>query len=129
MLCGKSWRLEKACRSKDEKDLKQKMGKKTEKLKDEDCQRKNYMELKSLAYVRSIFRVRTNMVEGFRGSFQNMHKNTSLNCVGCGLEVDYQAHSMECPSYDDLREGLDMDKDQDLVSFFRKVMDRRSEEE
>ena len=121
--------LEKACRSKDEKDLKQKMGKKTEKLKDEDCQRKNYMELKSLADVRSIFRVRTNMVEGFRGSFQNMHKNTSLNCVGCGLEVDYQAHSMECPSYDDLREGLDMDKDQDLVSFFRKVMDRRSEEE
>ena len=57
-----------------------------------------------------------------------MHKNTSLNCVGCGLEVDYQAHSMECPSYDDLREGLDMDKDQDLVTFFRKVMDRRSEE-
>ena len=105
------------------------MGKKTEKLKDEDCQRKNYMELKSLADVRSIFRVRTNMVEGFRGSFQNMHKNTSLNCVGCGLEVDYQAHSMECPSYDDLREGLDMDKDQDLVTFFRKVMDRRSEEE
>jgi hypothetical protein len=36
---------------------------------------------------------------------------------------------MECPSYDDLREGLDMDKDQDLVTFFRKVMDRRSEEE
>ena len=69
-----------------------KMGKKTEKLKEGDCQRKDYMGIKSLADVRSIFHMRTNMVEGFRESFENMHKNTSLNCVGCGLEVDYQAH-------------------------------------
>ena len=89
--------LEKACRSKDEKDLKLKMGKKTEKLKDEDGQKKDYMDLKSLADLRSIFCVRTNMVDGFRGSFQNMHKNTSMNCH--------------------------------LVTFFRKVMNRRSEEE
>jgi hypothetical protein len=121
--------LEKACILKDEKELKLKMGKKTEKLKEEDCRRKDYMDNKCLADVRSIFRVRTNMVEGFRGSFQNMHRNTSLDCVGCGREVDYQAHSMECPAYDDLREGLDMEKDQDLVTYFRKVMDRRSEEE
>jgi hypothetical protein len=120
--------LEKACRVMDEKELKEKMGKKMMKLKSEDCQRKGYMDLKSLADVRSIFRVRTNMVEGFRGSFQNMYENTSLNCEGCGLVVDYQAHSMECPAYDDLREGLDMDKDLDLVTFFRKVMDRRNEE-
>ena len=65
---------------------------------------------------------------GLRGSFQNMYENTSLNCVKCGLAVDYQAHFMECPSYEDLREGLDMDKDLDLVTFFRKVMDRRNEE-
>ena len=120
--------LEKACRLKDEKELKEKMGKKMVKLKSEDCQRKEYMELKCLADVRNIFRVRTNMVEGFRGSFQNMYENTSLNCVGCGLVVDYQAHSMECPSYEDLREGLDMERDLDLVTFFRKVMDRRNEE-
>ena len=49
--------------------------------------------------------------------------------MGCGLEVDYQAHSMTCPAYDDLREGLDMEKDQDLVSYFRMIMKRRSEED
>ena len=41
--------------------------------------------------------------------------------------MDYQSHSMECAAYEDLREGLDMEKDQDLVTFFKKVMDRRSE--
>ena len=121
--------LENACKVRDEKELKLKMAKKTENLKEEDCRRKVYMDNKSLADVRSIFRIRTNMVEGFRDNFHNMHKNTSLNCVGCRVEVDDQAHSMQCPAYDDLREGLDMGKDQDLIEFFRKVMDRRSEEE
>ena len=121
--------LDNACKVRDEKELKLKMAKKTENLKEEDCRRKVYMDNKSLADVRSIFRIRTNMVEGFRDNFHNMHKNTSLNCVGCGVEVDDQAHSMQCPAYDDLREGLDMGKDQDLIEFFRKVMDRRSEEE
>ena len=106
-----------------------KMGKKTEKLKEGDCQRKDYMGIKSLADVRSIFHMRTNMVEGFRGSFKNMYRNTNLDCVGCGMEVDYQSHSMECPAYNDLRVGLDMKKDQDLVAFFRMVMERRSEKE
>ena len=43
------------------------------------------------------------------------------------MEMGYQAHSTECPAYDDLREGLDMKEDQDLVTFFKKVMERRSE--
>ena len=87
------------------------------------------MNFKSLADVRNTFRVRTNMVEGFRGSFKNMYRNTNLDCVGCGMEVVYQSHSMECPAYNDLRVGLDMKKDQDLVAFFRMVMERRSEKE
>ena len=119
--------LEKACQVKDDGELRSKMGNKTEKLKEENCTMKEYMNLKSLAEVRNIFRVRTNMVEGFRGSFKAMFRNTNLDCVGCGIEVDYQAHSMECPAYVDLKDGLDMEKDQDLVTFFRLVMERRSE--
>ena len=80
--------LEKVCQEKDERDLKDKMSNKTEKLKEENCKLKEYMNVKSLADVRNTFRVRKNMVEGFRGSF----KNTNLDCVGCGMEVDYQAH-------------------------------------
>jgi hypothetical protein len=127
--CALKNMLEKACQVKDEKELLSKMGNKTEKLKEENVKMKNYMNSKSLAAVRNTFRVRTNMVEGFRGSFKNMYRNTNLDCVGCGMEVDYQSHSMECPAYNDLRVGLDMKKDQDLVAFFRMVMERRSEEE
>ena len=120
--------LKKACKAKDESDLKNKMCNKTEKLKEGNCEMKEYMNLKSLSDVRNTFRVRTNMVEGFKGSFKNMFKHTDLDCVGCGLEIDYQAHSMVCPAYDDLREGLDMEKDQDLVTFFKKVMESRLKE-
>ena len=74
--------LEKACQVKDERELLSKMGNKTEKLKEENVKMKNYMNSKSLAAVRNTFRVRTNMVEGFRGSFKNMYRNTNLDCVG-----------------------------------------------
>ena len=98
---------------------------KLEKLKDEDCKLKKYMNLKSLKEVRDTFRMRTHIVEGFKGNFKNMFKHQSLNCEGCGMEVDTQAHAMECLAYADLRDGKDMNSDRDLVNFFRKVMERR----
>ena len=82
--CGLKNVLEKACQVKDEGDLLKKMGNKTEKLKEENCKMKDYMKLKSLADVRSTFRVRTNMVEVFRGSFKNMYENKNMYRL-CGV--------------------------------------------
>ena len=101
---------------------------KTEKLKSEDCAMKDYMRSKSLQEVCDIFRTRTNLVEGFKGNFKNLYKNSNLNCVGCGQEVDDQAHATQYPAYDDLREGINLQHDRDLVVYFRKVMQRRNEE-
>ena len=42
--------------------------------------------------------------------------------------MDDQTHAMRCLAYADLREGLDMEKDADLVLFFRKVMESRMED-
>jgi hypothetical protein len=69
--------LDKGCDLKDEKELKEKMEKKTEALKLEHCKLKDYMNLKSLKEVRDIFRVRTNFVEGFKGNFKNRYKHTT----------------------------------------------------
>ena len=120
--------LEAACNDINESELKNNMKGKTEKLKSEDCKMKEYMSYKSLKEVRDIFRSRTNLVEGFKGNFKNLYKNTNLNCVGCGQEVDDQTHATQCPAYDDLREGLNLQQDRDLVAFFRKVMQRRNNE-
>ena len=97
---------------------------KTEKLKSEDCAIKDYMRYKSLQEVCDIFRTRTNLDEGFKGNFKNLYKNSNLNWVGCGQEVDDQAHATQCPAYEDLREGLNLQHDRDLVVYFRKVMQR-----
>ena len=46
----------------------------------------------------------------------------------CDQEVDDQAHAILCPAYDDLREGMDMHCDRDLVEYFRRIMKRRNQE-
>ena len=42
--------------------------------------------------------------------------------------MDDQTHAMQCSAYTDLREGLDMEKDVDLVLYFRRVMESRMED-
>ena len=49
----------------------------------------------------------------------------SLNCPGCQETNDLQSHAMGCAAYEDLRDGLDMVKDLNLVQFFKRVMERR----
>ena len=120
--------LDNACDIKNQNDLKESMRGKTEKLKMEDCNLKDYMKLKSLQVVRDIFRTRTNLVEGFKGNFKNRYKESTTNCEGCDQEVDDQAHAILCPAYDDLREGMDMHCDRDLVEYFRRIMKRRNQE-
>jgi hypothetical protein len=120
--------LQKACEEKDERELKEKMVNKTAELKNYDCKLKTYMKEKPLKQVRDTFRVRTNLVEGFRANFKNMYERDNLECQGCGVGMDDQTHAMRCLAYADLREGLDMEKDADLVLFFRKVMESRMED-
>ena len=68
--------------------------KKLEKIRLDDCIRKNYMDCKSLNEVRDIFRVRTQLVDGFKGNFKNMYNQDQLDCEGCSGNVDTQAQLM-----------------------------------
>jgi hypothetical protein len=58
-----------------------------------------------------------------------MYRGGNLNCEGCCQVKDSQSHAKECPAYADLKEGLDVSLDGDLVAFFRRMVDRRAEEE
>ena len=40
----------------------------------------------------------------------------------CCSRIETQEHVLVCPAYAELREGLDVNNDKDLVSYFEKVM-------
>ena len=60
-----------------------------------------------------------------RNNFKREHKNASLECQGCHTSVDTQDHVLFCASYSDLRQDLDLSKDNDLTQYYREVMEIR----
>ena len=102
---------------------------KMEDLMSQDCNAKPYLESKSLNEVRETFRLRTKMIEGIRGNFKNMYPGDKGNCEGCGKVLETQAHVVVCEEFSDIREGLDMSKDRDMVKYFKGVLERRRDNE
>ena len=54
-------------------------------------------------------------------------------CDGCREESkwgmrDTQEHVLVCPAYEAFRLDKDLDKEQDLVSFFRSVLQKRAKD-
>ena len=120
---------EKACRKKDEFEMKEEMDKlkKMERLKMENCEIKEYMRKESLKSVRETFRMRVMMIDWVKGNYKNRYRQQGLICEGCWEEeVETQSHLTVCEAYQDLREGRDMESDSDLVGFFREVLARRN---
>ena len=47
----------------------------------------------------------------------------NLSCEACSSgDVESQSHVLRCTAYDGIREGLDLNKDKDLVTFFREII-------
>ena len=100
------------------------MGKKLENIKNEEIGRtKDYMETKCIADCRLQFRIRTNMVE-LKANMKGSYKDGDFSCPGCGdkASVEDQSHVLRCPAYSDIRQGLNMEEDKDVVQYFRQVM-------
>ena len=70
------------------------------------------------------------MVEDIPANFKRMYKEEDQLCKFCQEQklLD-QSHCLVCPAWEKLREGLDMKKIDDLVSFFRKMLSEMSKEE
>ena len=88
---------------------------------------KEYMRNLKYEDALAMFRIRSKVVRTVKTHFKSdkVFSEQLWTCDGC-LRLDTSEHLVHhCPKYDDLREGLDFDKDEDLVNFFRKVIDRR----
>ena len=94
-------------------------------LVEDDCKMKDYLK-GDLTPARELFRIRV-MMNDLRGHFKGMVGNKKVNfkCVGCEKEVENNIHVTECPTYSDLRVGKNLSRDEDLLSYFRLVMEAR----
>ena len=89
---------------------------------------KEYMKMKNLAESRMMFRIRTKMLN-LKDNMKGRYRGSSLECIACdSKEVESQTHVMCCSGYSDIRTGLDLSKDMDLIAYFTQVMKIRMAE-
>ena len=88
---------------------------------------KDYVKNGSLWSVRKTWEARAFMLHvAGNYSHNNKYQATGWQCQACVLQVrEDQDHLSVCQGYSDLRQGLDLENDDDLVEFFRQVMARR----
>ena len=120
-------------------DMKEEMDKfsKLEKIKHEDFRtEQEYMKDKSIEKIRSQFRIRTKLVAMFKDNFRNKHRtlprgeedeDQGLLCGDCEGSRDTQAHCLVCPAWELAREGLNFTFVEDMVLYFRRVLEGREE--
>ena len=124
----------KACKWKDEKNMKEEMERmKTKKMKimiKEDCGLKDYVKEGNLYTVRKQWEVRCYMLR-VAGNYPSHKKYeaTSWRCQACPYMVrEDQDHLTHCSGYADLKIGVDLNNDEELVKFYNRVMKRRETE-
>ena len=108
-------------------EAREEMGKKLREIKDEEIGKpKDYMMTGFISDCRLQFRIRTNMVE-LKANMKGRFKDGDYSCIGCGdkTTIENQSHVIRCPAYADMRKGLNLEKNEDLVNYFRQVMLKR----
>ena len=118
-------------------------------VSEEKCEEKNYF--KTLTYEEALMkiRIRASCVPSVRMHFRNdpAFRKETWSCpeckagepgvggddgdLGTGVEprLDTTSHIKICFGYSDLRYGLCLDDDQQLVEYFCRVLERRREKE
>ena len=88
---------------------------------------KEYMKKGTLCSVRKTWEVKSYILR-VAGNYPGhmRYLATGWQCQACMQQVrEDQDHLTLCGGYRDLLEGKDLESDEDLVDFFRKVMARR----
>ena len=97
---------------------------------DDFTQIQPYMKWNSVDQCRMAFRVRSEMVDEIRGNFKDKYRRTggeaALACQVCpsGL-IETQSHCVQCPKWQDLRLWLELNKMEDLVTFFQRLLNEK----
>ena len=92
-------------------------------------QPKQYLKSLSIADARLKFALRTCMTRTVQANFKGdpMYRANNWQCHECKV-LGTQDHIVRCPVYSSIRSGKDLQKDKDLVEYFRKVIDIRSKD-
>ena len=87
------------------------------------------MHFKSVNTGRLAFKIRVKMVENIPANFKGKFKNNSdglifKNCTSG--DILSQSHCLICPDWLEIRQGLDMEKLEDLTTFFTRLLLERA---
>ena len=102
-----------------------------ESLEKQAYELKSYFKELKVNDSRIRFKIETKMLPTVKMNFQSDNKFTADNwvCDGCrnghNDKRDSQSHVLSCEAYEVFRTGKDLTKDQDLVDFFKLVVDHR----
>ena len=118
--------LSKAIREHHKGEMVNEMGKKMADLVAEETGYvKGYMKQNNIEDSRTMFRYRIKMLE-LKENMKGRYGRDNLGCEACSTgDVESQSHVLQCSAYEDLREGLDLEKDQHMITYFREVLKRR----
>ena len=100
---------------------------KCERLMKEDYNKKEYISKKLISEVRQQYKSRYGLLP-FAGNFSNDKRFAKSDWMcRCGeKEKEIHLTSENCPIYDDIRlKYTSFEKDEDLVSYFKEILDRR----
>ena len=120
--------INKEAKNQNEKLLKKMMekGSKLEVMKNESYGKKAYLTEMSFYNARIYFALRARMFDCKMNSMNNpAYKNDLWRCDSCESCIDSQSHILYCPAYKKLREGKNLSSDEDIVTYFREVMQIR----
>ena len=96
-------------------------------METEQFEVKKYIQTMNISNARMMFSLRTFMYEAkFNYKHQKEHEEQLWRCDSCERCIETQSHILSCPAYVTLREDMDLNKDEDLVRYFKKVMEIRN---
>ena len=99
---------------------------KLENIKEESYGEKSYLTEMNLPDARMNFSLRSRMFK-CKMNYLNTPKYRAemWRCDSCQTCIDSQSHILYCPAYQQLREGKTLTSDQDIVSYFKEVLEIR----
>ena len=117
--------IKKKIKSENESQVRKGMSKyvKTLDIKDEKFETKDYLKSRNLNNIRTRFRYRMKMLK-VKFNYKNIpaYSQTNWSCDSCEKAIDTQSHILWCPAYKELREGKNINDDDDLIDYIEKVM-------
>ena len=82
----------------------------------ENFERKPYLRQLNLESARTKFKFQTKMTRFVKMNYSSSEEYTEdmWRCYSCRTKICTQSHLLYCAAYSSLREGTDLDKDEDL---------------